>query len=407
MDTVVGISTDKACKPVNVMGMTKAIQELVLIRANLNCQKTRFVCVRYGNVLASRGSVIPLFHEQMKKEMRAPPLQNADASKAIVLGYPQYPSEFFEKKNLNLMLRHDGDQIEDLIQRDWKPDVLHAQKHLGGGIIAVRLGLKYGIPVIITEHSNPFLLHLFSKYQQKLIRHALENAQCVAAVSHYQARNILMHNISCDPIVVGNLVDEEKFTLGDLSMNHQYPFHILTIAYLAEFKDMRTFFLSLKELVNRDMSDFHATVIGGKLWGNLPVGAYEELAADMGVEKHCTFVGFVERDEIVRYFHQADVFISTSISETFGVAVAEAMASGTPVITTDSGGGRETVNPETGIMVNIRDYRAVADAITDIWKKRWIFSPGMIRKSVLRKSESQIRNAVQSDASVLALPVRV
>ena len=168
-------------------------------------------------------------------------------------------------------------------------------------------------------------------------------------------------------------------------MKHQYPFHILTIAYLAEFKDMRTFFLSLKELVNRNKNDFHATIIGGKLWGNLPVGAYEELAADMGVEKHCTFVGFVEREEIVRYFHQADVFISTSISETFGVAVAEAMASGTPVVATDSGGSGETVKPDTGIMVNIRDYRAVADAITDIWKKRWIFSPETIRSSVVEK----------------------
>jgi len=65
IDTVVGISTDKACKPVNVMGMTKAIQERVFITANLNCPKTRFICVRYGNVLASRGSVIPLFHEQI------------------------------------------------------------------------------------------------------------------------------------------------------------------------------------------------------------------------------------------------------------------------------------------------------------------------------------------------------
>lgn len=66
IDTVMGISTDKACKPVNVMGMTKAIQERVLIRANLDCPDTRFICVRYGNVLASRGSVIPLFREQIR-----------------------------------------------------------------------------------------------------------------------------------------------------------------------------------------------------------------------------------------------------------------------------------------------------------------------------------------------------
>jgi UDP-glucose 4-epimerase len=64
---VVGVSTDKACKPVNVMGMTKAIQERVFIQGNMRCQNTRIVCVRYGNVLASRGSVIPLFHDQIRR----------------------------------------------------------------------------------------------------------------------------------------------------------------------------------------------------------------------------------------------------------------------------------------------------------------------------------------------------
>ena len=66
IELVVAVSTDKACKPVNVMGMTKAIQERVFIQANMRAPKTRFVCVRYGNVLASRGSVIPLFHDQIR-----------------------------------------------------------------------------------------------------------------------------------------------------------------------------------------------------------------------------------------------------------------------------------------------------------------------------------------------------
>lgn len=64
--TVVAISTDKACKPVNVMGMTKSIQERIITTANILNPQTRFICVRYGNVLASRGSVIPLFHEQIR-----------------------------------------------------------------------------------------------------------------------------------------------------------------------------------------------------------------------------------------------------------------------------------------------------------------------------------------------------
>ena len=65
IETVVAISTDKACKPTNVMGMTKAIQERIFLTANIDCPKTRFVAVRYGNVLASRGSVVPLFLDQI------------------------------------------------------------------------------------------------------------------------------------------------------------------------------------------------------------------------------------------------------------------------------------------------------------------------------------------------------
>jgi len=67
VETLVGISTDKACKPINVMGMSKALQERIFIHANIRKPDTRFICVRYGNVLASRGSVIPLFHEQIDK----------------------------------------------------------------------------------------------------------------------------------------------------------------------------------------------------------------------------------------------------------------------------------------------------------------------------------------------------
>jgi UDP-glucose 4-epimerase len=48
------------------MGMTKALQERVFIQANIRCPSTRFVCARYGNVLASRGSVVPLFHDQIR-----------------------------------------------------------------------------------------------------------------------------------------------------------------------------------------------------------------------------------------------------------------------------------------------------------------------------------------------------
>jgi FlaA1/EpsC-like NDP-sugar epimerase len=68
VEKVIGISTDKACKPINVMGMTKALQERVLIEANRDCPETSFMCVRYGNVIASRGSIVPLFVELVKND---------------------------------------------------------------------------------------------------------------------------------------------------------------------------------------------------------------------------------------------------------------------------------------------------------------------------------------------------
>lgn len=70
--TVVGISTDKACKPVNLMGMTKAIQERILVQGNLDAPWARFVNVRYGNVMASRGSAIPFFIDRARHGLPIP-----------------------------------------------------------------------------------------------------------------------------------------------------------------------------------------------------------------------------------------------------------------------------------------------------------------------------------------------
>ena len=65
VERFVTLSTDKAVKPVNVMGMSKAIQERLVIAANhsLNNHGTAACCVRYGNVMSSRGSAIPFFRE--------------------------------------------------------------------------------------------------------------------------------------------------------------------------------------------------------------------------------------------------------------------------------------------------------------------------------------------------------
>src|SRR5690606_29938565 len=67
---VIVLSTDKAVYPINAMGISKAMMEKVAIAKSRNCHdnQTIICCTRYGNVMASRGSVIPLFLEQIKQK---------------------------------------------------------------------------------------------------------------------------------------------------------------------------------------------------------------------------------------------------------------------------------------------------------------------------------------------------
>lgn len=69
---VIAVSTDKAVKPVNAMGMTKALQEKIILSDDLTKDGTKFCCVRYGNVLGSRGSVIPLWNSKIDKKQPLP-----------------------------------------------------------------------------------------------------------------------------------------------------------------------------------------------------------------------------------------------------------------------------------------------------------------------------------------------
>lgn len=66
VECVICLSTDKAAYPINAMGITKAIEEKVAVAKSRNSRNTKICCTRYGNVMCSRGSVIPLWIEQIR-----------------------------------------------------------------------------------------------------------------------------------------------------------------------------------------------------------------------------------------------------------------------------------------------------------------------------------------------------
>ncbi|MBC8243705.1 MAG: polysaccharide biosynthesis protein [Verrucomicrobia bacterium] len=105
--TFVALSTDKAVKPLNAMGTSKAMMEKLVCSQNQDGGDTQFCCVRYGNVMGSRGSVIPLFKRQIEND------------KPITITVPEM-TRFLMTLDQSVGL------------------VLHAMQHATGGEIFVR-----------------------------------------------------------------------------------------------------------------------------------------------------------------------------------------------------------------------------------------------------------------------------
>jgi glycosyltransferase involved in cell wall biosynthesis len=278
--------------------------------------------------------------------------------------------------------------LQTLIEKyDWKPDLIHAQSTNSGGIIAHYLSQDFNIPYLITEHFNRFFIHRFPLYEQEQILKSLKNAHNIAAVSQYQARILLMHVLELRPIVVGNLVDENRFHLTErnVSRNENNKFTILTTAMETIIKDLFTLFDALSIMKKSGFTDFKVLIVGNGTGADLPKGTYKNYAQNLGLEQECVFIDSANRDELANLYQECDVFVSTSLAETFGVACCEALFSGKPVIATSNGGIDDMLTAENGIKVDIRDSAALAKAILAIRNKEIVFDPQTIRNSVIDK----------------------
>ena len=95
---VIAVSTDKAVKPVNAMGMTKALQEKLILSDEITKDKTTFCCVRYGNVLGSRGSVIPLWDKRLEQN-KSLPITHPDMTRFMLTLSQAIDLVFYSLKN--------------------------------------------------------------------------------------------------------------------------------------------------------------------------------------------------------------------------------------------------------------------------------------------------------------------
>ena len=273
---------------------------------------------------------------------------------------------------------------EEKNKNGFYPDLIHAHCALKGGILAMEINKQLGIPYIITEHLNPFLLHQYSDFWKEKIKECFEKANVVLAVSEHQRQQILMHEFSCNPISIGNLVDDNRFTIATKNDNSTKIKGLIVTYYPNFIKDMETFFDAIQLLKEKNLqNEFHLTIIGGgEMKGELQENYYHRKINELELGSFVSVIPSASREEMVKLIQTSDFLISTSIAETFGVAICEAMLCGKPVISTKNGGVNDYATDENSILVPIRDPFALLEALLKLKQSYTTYDPQKIRNSI-------------------------
>lgn len=253
--------------------------------------------------------------------------------------------------------------FERYIAEQGAPDVLHAHGVFHGGRIGAAAKRSSGVPLAITEHSTVYARRTFPAFQIEEAREALGVADARLVVSPQLGE--LMESV-VGPAAAGwewvpNMVDA-SFLAAERPVRAQgAPFTFLTVAFLYEKKDVAG-------LLHAFAGAFPAeNDVRLRVGGDGPERArLEALAAELGIAGRVDFLGELSREQVLAEMLAADTFVLPSRVETFGVVVAEALATGLPVLATRSGGPECIVTDDDGLLVPPGDLDALAGALRDM-----------------------------------------
>ena len=175
---VISISTDKAVKPVNAMGMTKALQEKIILSDDLEKGGTKFSCVRYGNVLGSRGSVIPLWDSKIKKNNPLP-VTHPDMTRFMLTLSEAIHVVFYALKNTKggeiFVKKAPAAKIVELAKV--YAELKSKKKNYPVEYVGIRAGEKIHEVLVsqeekrhATEEKNHFIIHKENEFDTKSIK---------------------------------------------------------------------------------------------------------------------------------------------------------------------------------------------------------------------------------------------
>ena len=265
-------------------------------------------------------------------------------------------SKFSADAQLSAYCRTVEKLYKTYVKQHGKPDILHAHVTVPAGYAAAKLGEKYHIPVVITEHSSYFERFFegsTAKYGLYAARHSV-----MTCVSGYMT-DILKekHNIPTE--VLPNIVNTKAFC-GAKKPKDPAHFRLTTVSALRPGKCVEDALQALKLLREQHPEkSFLYTIVGD----GQEEAFYKKTASELGLNDIVSFVGRKTESEIAEILNQTDALLMASDIETFGIPAVEALAAGVPVISTRCKGPESFLNDDCAEFCNVHDPKDMEDAI--------------------------------------------
>ncbi len=229
---------------------------------------------------------------------------------------------------------------------DLKLDIIHAQTPFSMGLLALYLAKKSRVPLVYTHHTffdgYVHYIPLNRKLLQKLSvlgsRTYCNHCTLVLTPSHPMRDLLIEYGVTEKIVVLPTGIDLESFTNNKLNNNTRQRYGIskstkllLYAGRIGEEKNLDFLLKSFRIVANR-ISDVHLLLVGdGPLKYQLI-----DLAKELDIASQLSFTGYLPRSEVISCCASADLFVFSSMTETQGLVLLEAMAAGTPVVAVDA-----------------------------------------------------------------------
>lgn len=289
---------------------------------------------------------------------------------------PGYSLHSFEAQAYYWGVRHAIDKL----RHKFSFDVIHAHCVYPDGVVAARLGQRYGIPVVITEHSlwHPWLDH-YPQVRRQVVWAAKTCAAHVLASSGLQdsVERFVGSSKQVRSIPIG--VDTSLFTLP----SQQGLRNLKQILYVGRVKFSKgvDYLLKAMSQLIQHQPNLKLVLAGGGIWGyqSAEEMQLQQLAQTLGLQNSVEFLGPRSPTEIAALMQESGLVVLPSLRESFGAVLVEALACGTPVVATYCGGPEDIVNNSVGRLVPKENADALAQAISHVLHQHQTYEPLRLR----------------------------